>query len=306
LTGRLVLAVDIGGTKLAAATVDGDGAIRRRAQRPTPAGDDVVVWAAVAALLGDVAGGDRLHAVGIGSAGPVHLDSGEVSPVNITAWRRFPLVARVRALFPDRPVVLAGDGICMALGEHRSGAGRGVDDVLGVVVSTGVGGGLILGGRVHHGPSGNAGHVGHLVVDPDGPPCPCGGRGCVEAIASGPSLLAWAVEQGWSPARGALSDVPSLAGDAGGGHDVALAAFARAGRALGVAVTTVAATVDIRRAVVGGGVANVGDLLLAPARAAVAEHARLPFLDGLEIVPAALGGDAGLLGAAALALDAVS
>ncbi|RET64756.1 ROK family protein, partial [Mycobacterium tuberculosis] len=197
------------------------------------------------------------------------------------------------------PVRLGGDGVCMALGEHWLGAGRGARFLLGLVVSTGVGGGLVLDGAPCLGRTGNAGHVGHVVVDPDGSPCPCGGRGCVETIASGPSLARWARANGWSAPPGA--GAKELAEAAGAGDPVALRAFRRGAAALAAMIASVGAVCDLDLAVIGGGVAKSGRLLFEPLRAALADHARLDFLAGLRVVPAELGGAAGLVGAARLA-----
>lgn len=191
----LTLCLDIGGTKIAAGLADPAGTLVHTAQRPTPAyGGAEQVWAAVAEMIADALGvaGGAVGGVGIASAGPIDLHSGRVSPINIGSWGGFPLRDRVAAAVPGVPVRLGGDGVCMALGEHWLGAGRGARFLLGLVVSTGVGGGLVLDGAPCLGRTGNAGHVGHVVVDPDGSPCPCGGRGCVETIASGPSLARWA------------------------------------------------------------------------------------------------------------------
>nr|BFE83625.1 hypothetical protein GCM10020093_062260 [Planobispora longispora] len=124
-------------------------------------------------------------------------------------WRAFPLRDRLAGRFPGVPVRIHNDAVCVAAAEHWRGAGRGSSNMLGMVVSTGVGGGLILGGRLIDGGSGNAGHIGHVVVDPDGPACECGGRGCLEAVARGPGLAAWAVGQGGSRA-GRRPRVPRL------------------------------------------------------------------------------------------------
>ena len=116
---------------------------------------------------------------------------GEVSPLNMPGWRGFPLRARLAARFPGLPVRIHNDAVCLAVAEHWQGAGRGSADMLGMVVSTGVGGGLILGGRLINGGTGNAGHIGHVVVEPEGGPrCGCGGHGCLEAVARGPALAA--------------------------------------------------------------------------------------------------------------------
>lgn len=299
MSARAALAVDIGGTKIAAALVAPDGTLSRRHEVPTPAHDGEAAWRAVEAAVDAVLDGDgagTLAGVGVGAAGPVDRAARTTSPVNIDGWRGFPLGERFDARFGAGRVRIANDAVCMAVGEHWRGAGRGCDDMVGVVVSTGVGGGLILGGHPHVGPSGNAGHLGHATVDLDDDPCVCGGTGCVEAIASGPSLLRWALANGFA----GKPTVPAVAAAAAAGDPVAVAAFARAGRALGAAFAWLAATVDVRVAVVGGGVTNAGDVLLAPVRAAVGRYAALGFTRGFEVRRAALGGDAGLVGAAAL------
>jgi glucokinase len=292
--GERVLAVDIGGTKIATAVVAGSGEVLRSAVRPTVA----PVFDALRSAVLDVGPGP-VAAVGLSCAGPVDSVAGTVGPINIPTWRDFPLRARVGELVPDVPIALAGDGLCMALGEHWLGAGHGSAAMLGMVVSTGVGGGLVLGGRPFGGRTGNAGHVGHVVADPGGEPCTCGGRGCVETVASGPNLVRWALGNGWAGASAV-----ELAASAVDGDPVALAAFRRGGRALGLGVVATAAVCDLDLVVVGGGVAQAGAPLFEPLRQTVAEHAGLSYLADLRVVPATLGTGAGLAGAAALAFDA--
>jgi len=292
----LTLALDIGGTKIAAGLVDDDGSLVHRAQLPTPDGDPEAIWTVAETLLTGamaVAGG-RVRGVGIGSAGPIDVGAGTVSPINIVEWHRFPIVERVSATV-GAPVRLGGDGLCMALGERLRGAGRGAQFLLGMVVSTGVGGGLVLDGAPYDGRTGNAGHVGHVVVDPDGAACTCGGRGCVETIASGPRMVEWARSQGW---RGA--DAKELADAAAGGDAVALRAYRRGATAVAAMIASVGAVCDLDRVVIGGGVAKAGALLFEPLREALASYAGLSFLRDLQVLPAELGGDAGLVGAAAL------
>ncbi|OBG72930.1 ROK family protein [Mycobacterium sp. E3305] len=298
----LTLCLDIGGTKIAAGLADRHGALVHTVVRPTPGGGAAEeVWAALDATIADAlrAAGGAVAAVGIGSAGPIDLRAGTVSPVNIKGWQRFPLRDRVAAAVPGVPVRLGGDGLCMALGEHWRGAGRGADFLLGMVVSTGVGGGLVLGGVPYTGRTGNAGHVGHVVVEDGGPPCVCGGRGCVEAIASGPSMVRWARANGWSapPSAGARD----LAAAAAAGDPLAGRAFRRGATALAAMIASVGAVCDLDLVVIGGGVANSGGLLFDPLREKLAEYARLDFLAGLRVAPAELGGEAGLVGAARLA-----
>lgn len=296
------LCLDIGGTKIAVGLFDTAGALVHSAQRPTPTGGGAEqVWDVVAALIADAVrtAGGSVAAVGIACAGPVDLSHGSVSPINIAAWRGFPLCDRVAAAVPGVPVRLGGDGVCMALGENWLGAGRGAGFLLGMVVSTGVGGGLVLDGAPYDGRTGNAGHVGHVVVDPDGLPCACGGRGCVETIASGPSMTRWARANGWSapPNAGAKE----LADAAAAGDALALKAFERGTRALAAMIASVGAVCDLDLVVIGGGVARSGGILFDPLRTALADYTGLAFVSALRVVPAELGGDAGLIGAARLA-----
>ncbi|MCX4510587.1 ROK family protein [Streptomyces sp. NBC_01619] len=301
----LVAALDIGGTKIAGALVDGSGSILLRAQRPTPAREDgETVMRAVASVIGELAGSPLwLHvtAVGIGSAGPVDASAGTVSPVNVPGWRGFPLVDRVRAATGGLPVELVGDGVAMTAAEHWQGAARGYDDALCMVVSTGVGGGLVLGGKLHPGPTGNAGHIGHISVDLDGDPCPCGARGCVERIASGPNIARRAIEHGWRPGPDGDASAAAVAAAAAAGDPVAIASFERAAQALAAGIAATATLVEIRIAVIGGGVAGAGEILFAPLRRALRDYATLSFVQGLVVAPALTGTDAGLLGAAAAA-----
>jgi glucokinase len=296
-----VLAIDIGGTKLAAALVAADGTVSRRHQvptRPTDAGRGDELWATLSALTDEVLRDEPPGGIGVGCGGPMTWRAGEVSPLNIAAWRDYPLRSRLQDKYPATTVRVHNDAIAMAVGEHWHGAGRGAYAFLGVVVSTGVGGGLVVNGDVVSGDTGNAGHVGHVIADPDGPDCACGGRGCLEAIARGPAVVAWAVAQGWQPAAGE-ADGRSLLTSAQSGDEIAVAAFGRAGTALGVALASSAHLLELDRVAIGGGVSNAGDLLLGPARAAFARHVHMAFAARCEIVPAALGGDAGLVGAAA-------
>jgi glucokinase len=289
------LALDIGGTKIAAGIVDADGTLLRSARQPTPReAEPDAVWAAAERAIAEVLDGP-VDGVGISSAGPINLADGTISPVNIPAWRDFPVVRRAAAAVPGVPVRLAGDGLCMALGEHWRGAGQGAAFLLGMVVSTGIGGGLVLDGVPYSGRTGNSGHVGHIVVDVDGPPCSCGGRGCVEAIASGPHLVAWAREHGWTGA-----DARELSEAAAAGDSVALQAFRRGARAIAAMIASVGAVCDLDLVVIGGGVANAGPVLFDPLREALSDYLGLSFIAALRVLPAALGGEAGLVGAAAL------
>lgn len=192
------------------------------------------------------------------------------------------------------------DAICLAAGEHWRGAGRGSRNMLGMVVSTGVGGGLILEDRLIEGASGNAGHIGHVVVYPDdGPPCVCGGVGCLEAIARGPSLVTWAQRRGWRPGQ-ADATAKDLAADGAAGHQVGVAAMRRAGKALGIAIASAMYLCDLEVVSVGGGLSQAGVLLFDPLQEALLAHTKMAFTRQVRVVPAELGHGAGLVGAAAL------
>lgn len=299
----LALAIDVGATKIALGVVDDGGRVVRRARLTTPSGCTAdQTWSAVAQvareLLGTVPAAE-LVGVGIGTAGPLDPVAGTVSPVMIPAWRDFPLVERATQVAGGAPVSLAGDGICAAIGEHWVGAGSGVRNMLGIVVSSGIGGGLVLDNRARVGPTGNAGHVGHLVVDPDGPRCPCGGRGCVELMGSGPSMVSWALRSGWNPRTVSEPTAVDLAAAARAGDRTAHAAFHRGGRAIAAMIASVSAVCDLDLVVVGGGVAQAGAVLFDPVRTALAEFAGLGFVRRVRVEAAWLGVDAGLIGAAA-------
>jgi glucokinase len=294
-----ILALDIGGTKIAAGLVSDDGELLSTHTEPTPTrGDAEDVWAVVERLISTATSGVAVRGVGIASAGPVHLPTGSVSPINIRAWSDFPRRDRVSAVLPGLPVHLGGDGVCMAVGEHWRGAGQSTSFLLGIVISTGVGGGLVLDGKPYFGRTGNAGHVGHVLVEPGGPLCSCGARGCVEAIAAGPRMVQWAHDLGWAaPARAGAKE---LAAAARSGEPVALNAFRRSADAVAAMIASVGAVCDLELAVVGGGVAAAGAVLFDPLREALARYAHLDFIAGMQVVPAVLGADAGLIGAAGL------
>lgn len=270
------LAVDIGGTKLAAALVDEGGRVARRAARPTPKGEDpealfAVLAGLVTPLVADAA------VVGVGTGGPMTAGGETVTPLNIPAWKAFPLRTRLAAL-TSLPTFVDNDAKALALGEGWLGAAAGVDDFIAMVVSTGVGGGIVLDGRLLDGADGNAGHIGHVIVEPGGRPCTCGARGCLEAEASGTAIAA-------------ITGRPA----ADAGPEV----IARTGRLVGRAVASVANLLDLRLAVVAGSVAlGFGPPFFAAAQAEIDASARLAFSAGTRIVPGGLGDAGPLVGAA--------
>jgi glucokinase len=273
------LAVDVGGTKLAVARVDAAGRLIDRHAAPTPAlrsAEDM--WDVLARLVAAARRGDEA-VVGVGSGGPMAPGGETVSPLNIPAWRDFPLRSRLAEL-TGLPTFVDNDAKALALGEGWVGAAAGVRDFIAMVVSTGVGGGIVLDGRLLDGGGGNAGHIGHVIVVPDGRRCACGAQGCLEAEASGPSIGA------------ATGGDPRTAGE-----DVRR----RTGTLVGRAVASVANLLDLRLAVVAGSVAlGYGDTFFAAAQAELDARACISFSRGARIVPAGLGDGGPLVGAAAV------
>ena len=274
----LILAVDVGGTKIAAGVVTSDGALVREATAPTP-GDDL--FERLVALIDDVRAGDDVRVCGVGCGGPMTPGGETVSPLNIPQWRGFPLRSKLEEA-TGVPTFVDNDAKALALGEGWRGAAAGVDDFIGMVVSTGVGGGIVLNGRLLDGASGNAGHIGHVIVVPDGRPCPCGARGCLEAEASGTAIAA-------------RTGRPAAAADR--------QLRAEVGTLVGRAVASTANLLDLGLAVVAGSVAlGFGEPFFAAAQAEADRSARLDFSRGLRIVPGALGASGPLIGAAAVGL----
>ena len=277
-----VLAVDVGGTKLAAGIVDDAGRLVRRASVPTPSGtgaDAEALFAALASLVESVrTGGER--SCGVGSGGPMSRGGETVSPLNIPGWRAFPLRSRLEAL-TGLATTVDNDAKALALGEGWVGAARGSTDFIAMVVSTGVGGGIVLDGRLLDGASGNAGHIGHVNVVPDGNPCGCGSHGCLEAEASGTGIRR-------ATGRPAEEADPALV------HHV--------GTVVGRGVASVCNLLDLRLAVVAGSVAlGFGEPFFAAAQAELDLRCRLDFAVGARIVAAGLGDEGPLVGAAAVA-----
>ena len=302
MTTRYALAVDLGGTKIEAALVDAAGLLLAGSRFRAPTGREssseqlaesvvTVVTEALASLPTDA----ELVGVGVGSAGPITVDSGLVSPLNLPAWRDYPLKAQIEKLVPGVPVTLRMDGECITLAEHWVGAAQGALNLMGMVVSTGIGGGLILGGAAVAGPTGNAGHIGHVEVGGFVDPCGCGGTGCVEAVASGPKTTAWAQAQGWVGASGEDLAVSYAADD-----PIAIAAVTRSATAVGQAIASATALVDLDLVAIGGGFSHVSPDYVDIVRAAIAKRAPFPFVAKVHVVASALSGDGPLIGAAAL------
>ncbi|WP_181723923.1 ROK family protein [Nocardia gipuzkoensis] len=292
-----VLALEIGSSRFAATRVADDVGTEDVRQIPIPASG---AWDRCRDILLDAAEGAEVTALGIASAGPIDMAAGVVAPMEVPEWRTgFGIVEAARKLFPAATVHLALDGVCSALAERNFGALSNVMDGLVITASDRISGGVIVGGFTVVGRTGNAGHVGHVLVPGFDDRCVCGGRGCLEAVAGGASAVRWAREQGW-----AGTSVPELVEAARVGESVPSAALDRAGTALGRAVASAAALLDLDLVVLGGSIAEAGPALWKPLGEAVATHARLSFLPGLRVVPSQLGDIALLAGAGILAVTA--
>lgn len=278
------LAIDIGGTKLDVGIVDDGGRIVDRARRPTPSGlDGEGLFAELASLIDAVRAGRAVDRTGVGCGGPMTRGGETVSPLNIPAWRRFPLRDRL-ASHLGVPVHVDNDAKALALGEGWRGAAVGARDFVAVVVSTGVGGGIVSGGRLLDGAGGNAGHIGHVYVADDTEPWERHPAGLLESEASGTAI---ALRTG-APAADAGPEV-----------------VARTGTLVGRAVASVANLLDLRLALVAGSVAlGYGEPFFAAAQTELDRLCHLDHSSGARIVPAGLGADGPLVGAAAVALRA--
>ena len=291
--------IDVGGTKIAVAGLAA-GELSESNLLHTELEDQERLVDQIADAIEEARTPDT-RAVGIGVPSLVEFATGRIaSSVNIPL-QDVPL----RELLSERcdiPVYVDNDASCAALAEAFDDGRLTCPHLVLFTVGTGVGGGLVLNGRLHPGPTGNAGHIGHISVELDGDPCACGSRGCVERIASGPNIARRALANGWQPGPDGDTSAAAVAEAARIGDPVAVASFERAAQALAAGIAATATLVEIDVAVIGGGVGKAGDVLFTPLRAALKTYATLSFVQRLEIVPAQMGTDAGLVGAAAAAL----
>ncbi len=292
---ELVLAIDVGATKIAIALVDQSHQIIDKSE--VPSGSNPDLWSDLEKAVKALAGAHlkELSGVGIASAGPIDRISGEISPVNIPGWRNFPLVAKLRELTSADRVVLHGDAMALANAEHKVGAARDIQNFLGIVVSTGIGGGLVLNNQLYLGESGNVSYFGHHIINFDeSSTCGCGRRGCLEQYARGPMMVERASRHGW-----AGDDFKTLAESARTGDSAAIEAIDYGSRALAIGCINILQSLDIHTVVIGGGVAQAGDVYWQPLRQHfINESKAIGFLKKIDLIPAQLERDAGLIGAA--------
>jgi glucokinase len=312
---RPVLALDIGGTKLAVAVVTEDGSTHAFAVEPTrrDEGPDVILRrlfdmghrAIDAAGLGPVA------AVGISCGGPLDARAGVlVAPLHLPGWIDIPIVAQTAAEF-GVPAALENDASAAALGEYRYGIAQGAETALYLTISTGIGGGAVLGGTLHRGAAGNGGEYGHIMVRPGGRLCLCGRHGCLEGYASGTSIAQRAREAvAESDAATTLTGIAPLAAEdvaraAAAGDALASAVWTETTDLLAQALTDLVNVFEPDIVVIGGGVSRSGEQLLGPVREAVLRDAMPPAARAVRIEAAGLGDEVGVIGAAAVAFDLV-
>ena len=317
--GLPVLAIDLGGTKIIAAIISNQGRVIAREYYLTLAeeGAQSVINRTLSAIdrllsLGKI-DSSQLNSISIAAAGAINFDQGLVtlSP-NLPGWYDIPLRDIVEEKYRVN-TLLINDASAAALGEHRFGAGRVADNLIYLTVSTGIGGGIIINGKLYSGPCGSAGEIGHMTIDVNGPRCSCGNIGCLEMLASGTAVAREAIRRIRQGERSSLAEIvegeiESITAEkvgvaAQGGDSLALEVILKAANYLGVGMVNLVNIFNPEMIIVGGGMAKMGNLLLDPAKQVVRERAfQLP-AQAVRIVPAQLGDDAGVLGAAVFAFQ---
>ena len=317
--GLPVLAIDLGGTKIIAAIISNQGRVITREYYLTLAeeGPQLVIKRTLSAIdrLLSSRGIDssQLNSISIAAAGAIDFGKGLVtlSP-NLPGWYDIPLRDLIKEKYRVN-TFLINDASAAALGEHRFGAGKGVNNLILLTLGTGIGGGIIINGKLYSGPCGSAGEIGHMTIDVNGPRCSCGNIGCLEMLASGTAVAREAIKRIRQGERSSLTEIvegkiESITAEkvevaAQGGDSLALEVILKAANYLGVGMVNLVNIFNPEMIIVGGGMAKMGDLLLDPARQVVRERAfQLP-AQAVRIVPAQLGDDAGVLGAAVFAFQ---
>jgi glucokinase len=313
----VAIGVDLGGTKMRAALVSERGRILRRLKRPTRVEEGASsVMQRMLDLIRDIISDSpfqfrEVKGVGIGSAGQIDPQGGTVlsATANLPGWGGMPLAERVQEAF-GLPVCVDNDANAATWGEKQFGAGQGIAHLICITVGTGIGGGLIVDGQLYHGATGVAGEIGHLTVNLDGPPCNCGSFGCLEVYAAGPAIVARAQKAVRAGAQTALIQmtenrpeditVPLIAQAAARGDPLASQIMEETGHYIGAGLASLINVLNPERVVIGGGVAQAGESLLKPIEKTVRARAMPTAAEALQVVPAQLGEDAGVIGAAAL------
>jgi len=313
-----VLAIDLGGTKIIAAIISNQGRVMAREYSLTLAdkGPQPVINRMVSAIDRLLSlrriDSSQLNSVSI-AAGPINFEKGLVtSPPNLPGWYDIPLRDIIKEKYRVN-TFLINDASAATLGEHRFGAGKGVNNLILLTLGTGIGGGIIINGKLYSGPCGSAGEIGHMTIDVNGPRCSCGNIGCLEMLASGTAVAREAIKRIRQGERSSLTEIvegkiESITAEkvevaAQGGDSLALEVILKAANYLGAGLVNLVNIFNPEMIIVGGGMAKMGNLLLDPAKQVVRERAfQLP-AQAVRIVPAQLGDDAGVLGAAVFAFQ---
>ena len=304
---NLIVAVDIGGTHIRAAVYEPNSILPLNHHRTRSYATQTGVYDRLVQAIEAIWPAEKVDAIGIASPGPLDPHSGTIlATPNIPEWQNFPLASKLCTHF-GVPVYLDNDANMAGLAEWQYGAGQGHRDLVYLTISTGIGGGVISSGHLLQGFHGLGAELGHMIIDAGGPLCGCGSHGHVESFSSGPAIARYINEQIGLGQKSTLHPDPQLtarqvAAAAQQGDALAISAFERAGFYLGIAAANYLAIFDPSILIFGGGVSQVGDLLFRPFEQSLRTHTFHPhYLDNLTIARAALGDDAGLLGALALA-----
>jgi len=296
----LAVGIDVGGTKIAAGVVDPGGRVVARRDTATPVSDRQSLVDAIIGVARDLASEHPVEVVGVGVAGLVDRAGETVRFAAHLPFQDEPLRGELATAL-GLPVVVDNDANAGGWAESRFGAARGAQDAVFVAVGTGIGGAIIIDGVLRRGWQGASGEIGHLIVERDGRPCPCGSRGCWEQYGSGRALVRAAEKAGLDVPHGAAITAAAAAGD-----ERACSVFSEIGEWVGIGIAGLVAVLDPEVVVIGGGVSAAGDLLLDPARASFRDY--LTARDRRPEPPvllATLGPDAGFIGAADLARAAL-
>ncbi|WP_433287850.1 ROK family protein [Pseudonocardia sp. CA-142604] len=308
---RLAIGLDIGGTKIAGAVVDEHGTVVAEHVEPTPAeSSGEAVTEVLLSMIDRFRGDHDVLTIGVGAAGIVEWPAGVMLWAPNNAYRDWPVREQLEKA-TTLPVIVDNDANVAALAEAR--LGEPYPNMVLITVGTGIGGGLVLDGQIYRGPTGLGAELGHIILNPDGPRCGCGNHGCFEAYASGTALTRMARDAAADDPDGLIARLGAEDGEVTGhtvvkavqqGDETAKAVFARLGRWLGVGIASLANIFEVDAVVVGGGLVETGELLLAPARTTAREYAYAPTARGIApVLPATFGADAGKIGAALLALE---
>ena len=310
MSKKYVVGLDLGGTKIYTALVDLDGTIIKEKVVETLAfeGEEAVINRMMDTIDYVIEGTDKelIKAIGIGAPGALDLKEGIVMESPNLPFENFELVGKIRARY-DLPTYLDNDANVATLGEYRFGAGKGTENMIYMTVSTGIGGGAILNGKIFRGSTGNALEIGHTTISQERTRCGCGNLGCAESLASGTAIGQRAKEAVNSNAETSLKNYDDVTSkevfmEAAKGDRVAKEILNTSLTYLGITVANVITSFDPEKVVIGGGVINGGDIVLETVKEEVAKRCMKVFVDSCSIEKAKLGGQAGVLGAAALAI----